>query len=645
MVAFTTRGVFTSADEDDHHDKTCNPFTSNFMFELRMQKRKESWLNRKQACIASMSCSSTCSSGDLRKTFNLIDYNNKGFVTIEDLTAYAEANGMPACYAESFMKAVRGSNQLSSASGTVKFQAFSKFVKSREAALRRAFDRFDTNGDGQISVKELESSLRHIAITCPTSRCISRCNKKMAKEMFSRIGGQRYRSVDFCKFRQFFLLLPSEELIVSYWMGQGRCPDLDSRVLIHDENDATKASPWGHLLAGAVAGATSRTATAPLETMRLAVMTGSIEPSGFGKVRLCHWNLPVLGRCACVTRTFRFWEGAPVSLEPSGFGKVATCVTRTFRFWEGAPVSIEPSGFGKVRLCHWNLPVLGRCTCVNRTFRFWEGAPVSIEPSGFGKNAAAIMEKGGGWRALFRGNAVNVMRSAPSKALDFFAFDTFKRMLGDSGSYLNTFLAAGLAGAASWTCLYPLEVVRSRVTCGSVPSAALAGGVNPFRIMSHISATEGWRALYRGLGWSVAAIIPEASICYGLHDALKRSYKERMGGDPDVMTSLTFGVLSAFTGQLVACPMETVSRRLQMSGAPGLDIIIKDISSAGIQNFYRGVGASTIRLIPMACISFGTYELVRAALVRLEEWRLESETSNDITQHCLPLQSDAPCAS
>jgi hypothetical protein len=30
-----------------------------------------------------------------------------------------------------------------------------------------------------------------------------------------------------------------------------------------------------------------------------------------------------------------------------------------------------------------------------------------------------------------------------------------------------------------------------------------------------ILATEGPRALYRGLGWSLAGIIPEAALCYG----------------------------------------------------------------------------------------------------------------------------------
>ena len=81
-----------------------------------------------------------------------------------------------------------------------------------------------------------------------------------------------------------------------------------------------------------------------------------------------------------------------------------------------------------------------------------------------------------GWRALYRGNAVNVLRSAPQKALDFFAFDGFKRLLGvgavpgqeDKQSPLPIFLAAGLAGATSNALLYPLEVVRSRLTCDTI---------------------------------------------------------------------------------------------------------------------------------------------------------------------------------
>lgn len=41
-----------------------------------------------------------------------------------------------------------------------------------------------------------------------------------------------------------------------------------------------QGSPWRHLAAGAAAGAASRTATAPLETLRLQAMAGCLEAPG-----------------------------------------------------------------------------------------------------------------------------------------------------------------------------------------------------------------------------------------------------------------------------------------------------------------------------------------------------------------------------
>ena len=55
------------------------------------------------------------------------------------------------------------------------------------------------------------------------------------------------------------------------------------------------------------------------------------------------------------------------------------------------------------------------------------GAGVAAGPM----TAARQIVAAAGWRGLFRGNATNVLRSAPQKALDFFAFDVLKvRQLG-----------------------------------------------------------------------------------------------------------------------------------------------------------------------------------------------------------------------
>lgn len=75
----------------------------------------------------------------------------------------------------------------------------------------------------------------------------------------------------------------------------------------------------------------------------------------------------------------------------------------------------------------------------------------------------------------------------------------------------------------------------------------------------------------RGLVPSVAAILPEAAITYGLFDILKRSYVHYSGKkEAGVVPSLAAGVIAAFTGQVVAYPLETVSRRMQVRSLPML---------------------------------------------------------------------------
>ncbi len=75
-----------------------------------------------------------------------------------------------------------------------------------------------------------------------------------------------------------------------------------------------------------------------------------------------------------------------------------------------------------------------------------------------------------------------------------------------------------------------------------------------------------------------------------LHDLLKQLYRRtNQGQEPGVVTSLGFGVLSAFTGQLVAFPLETVARRLQVYQGPGgLPTMLRTmVQNGGPAVFYR----------------------------------------------------------
>ncbi|GMH36945.1 hypothetical protein BSKO_04818 [Bryopsis sp. KO-2023] len=460
------------------------------------------------------------------QTFKEIDTNNTGRINADDLHAFALKNGMPTDYVDVFISSVLAVSSESKQFEArmrkgVDFDSFRTYVSSRECALRRAFDLFDLDGDGKITPLDLQHSLTHVRVKCPYSRCVYQSRPNSVKGLLAKVDLDGNETVEFNEFRRFFMLLPSNGMAVDYWLSAECCSrcDVGGCVVVHDEK--SKGSPWGHLFAGAVAGAASRTATAPLETLRLSAMTGSFS---------------------------------------SDLGTMAV--------------------------------------------------------------ARAVVERQG-WKALYKGNLTNVIRSAPQKALDFFAFDAFKGFLGGSGSpgTLQTFVAAGLAGGASNAILYPLEVVRSRLTIDS--TGAYKGAADAF---SKIVKSEGVPALYKGVGPSVAAILPEAAIVYGLFDILKKSYSRISGKDPGITQSLTFGVFSAFMGQVVAYPLETVSRRMQVCGvnASGRShnfatMLNEVVSEGGPGALYRGIGPASLKVVPMAIVSFGTYELVRLWVNELED--------------------------
>lgn len=76
-----------------------------------------------------------------------------------------------------------------------------------------------------------------------------------------------------------------------------------------------------------------------------------------------------------------------------------------------------------------------------------------------------------GWRGLFRGNGMNVLRIAPHSAIQFATFEFLSSL---SPPTTSTRLASGAAaGVMAVVCTYPLDLIRTRV---SIAGAKLRGG-------------------------------------------------------------------------------------------------------------------------------------------------------------------------
>ncbi|GAQ86007.1 mitochondrial substrate carrier family protein [Klebsormidium nitens] len=237
-----------------------------------------------------------------------------------------------------------------------------------------------------------------------------------------------------------------------------------------------------------------------------------------------------------------------------------------------------------------------------------------------------------GWRGLFRGNGVNVLRVAPSKAIELFAFDTVKRILTPKdGSSAN--LPAGLpvatvagasAGLASTLCTYPLELLKTRLTIQRGVYTGMGDA------LTKIVREEGFQELYRGLTPSLIGVIPYAAVNYYAYDSLKATYrkvtkKDKVGN----LATLFIGSLAGAIASGSTFPLEVARKQMQVGAVSG-HIVYRDVFHAlssilkkeGVAGLYRGLGPSWMKLMPAAGMSFMCYEACKRILIEDEQQRM-----------------------
>lgn len=399
---------------------------------------------------------------------------------------------------------------------------FRSFSLQRDQALARSFACLDADGDGMISFNELESGFARGCVQRPKNDGVTqtivrslRRLRRLYRRGFQRrpISGSRTTKFNEDEFYDFCVLLPSPCMLLSYWTDGG-CSSVDvgASVQLSHEVKKVRGGSLGHIVAGALAGALSRSAVAPLETVRLRQM---------------------------------------------------------------------------------------------------------VHGKGSALGAALDLVRGEGIGGLWRGNLANVSKAAPQKALDFFTYDLLKRALtprigsGIMGSV--QFFSGAVAGITSCVVLYPLENLRARLAVGSMKPAGVLSS------LSMIARKEGVGSLYRGLGTSVCAIVPEAAITYGLFDILRQAGAEHLSQFSPELRAVGSGVVASLAGTLVAYPIETIARRLQTSPASlRLSTAFAEAMTAGgPRALYCGIVPMAIKVTPMAAISFFTYETVQGWLERI----------------------------
>ena len=227
-----------------------------------------------------------------------------------------------------------------------------------------------------------------------------------------------------------------------------------------------------------------------------------------------------------------------------------------------------------------------------------------------------VRDEGAG--GLFRGNTLNVLRIAPTKAVEFFVYDKFKDYIIRNGDQTELdgaqrMLGGSVASMCGTALTHPVDTLRSRVS----GTGMLLGDC-----WKQLVANEGYGALWKGLGANMVRVAPYGAINFYVYDACKGLYRRQFGekAKMSALPTMCFGALAGAAAQTGVYPLEMIQRRIQVAGMKkGAGYAYKNMfhgiyvvgKNEGIGALYAGLIPNYAKILPSAAISFYVYELMK----------------------------------
>ncbi|KAI5463991.1 mitochondrial carrier domain-containing protein [Mariannaea sp. PMI_226] len=218
-------------------------------------------------------------------------------------------------------------------------------------------------------------------------------------------------------------------------------------------------------------------------------------------------------------------------------------------------------------------------------------------------------------------------------------------------SWVHMF-AGGVGGMTAATLTAPLDVLKTRlqsdfyqaqIRASREAQAQVLGRLNPARaalyhltdtlqILGAVYKTEGWRALFKGLGPNLVGVIPARAINFYVYGNGKRLISQYANnGEEAAWVHLSAGVAAGVVTSTVTNPIWMVKTRLQLdknvserSGGAKIrqyrnsyDCVRQVIRDEGIRSLYRGMSASYLGVVE-STMQWMLYEQMKVSLARRE---------------------------
>ncbi|KAH7410289.1 mitochondrial carrier domain-containing protein [Phaeosphaeria sp. MPI-PUGE-AT-0046c] len=238
-----------------------------------------------------------------------------------------------------------------------------------------------------------------------------------------------------------------------------------------------------------------------------------------------------------------------------------------------------------------------------------------------------------GWRGFMAGNGTNCIRIVPYSAVQFSAYNVYKRFFErEPGSPLDAYqrlLCGGLAGITSVTCTYPLDIVRTRLSIQSASFSTLKreeGQKLPgmWTLLVNMYKTEGGiPALYRGIIPTVAGVAPYVGLNFMVYEIARTQFTPEGQKDPSALGKLAAGAVSGAVAQTITYPFDVLRRRFQINTMSGMgyqysgifDAVRSIVRTEGLRGMYKGIVPNLLKVAPSMASSWLSFEYTRDLLM------------------------------
>ncbi|KAH1204890.1 Calcium-binding mitochondrial carrier protein SCaMC-3 [Glycine max] len=463
----------------------------------------------------------------IRSLFDFFDRENLGFLDYSHIEAGLSALQIPSeyKYAKDLLNACDANKD-----GRVDFQEFRKYMDDKELELYRIFQAIDVAHNGCILPEELWEALVRAGMIVNykfnkrkadfnRAHGIKIDDEELAR-FVERVDKDNNGVITFEEWRDFLLLYPHEATIenIYHYLERICVVDIGEQTVI-PAGIGKHIHASRYLIAGGVAGAASRTATAPLDRLKVVLQIQTTQSHIMPAIKDIWKKGGLLG----------FFRGNGLNVL-----KVAPESAIRFYSYEMLKSFITRAKGDEAKAA--NIGAMGRLLAggiagaVAQTAiypmdlvktRLQTHACKSGRIPSLGTLSKDIWVQEGP-RAFYRGLIPSLLGIIPYAGIDLAAYETLKDMSkqyilhdGEPGPLVQ--LGCGtVSGTLGATCVYPLQVVRTRMQA----QRSYKGMADVFRkTLEH----EGLRGFYKGIFPNLLKVVPSASITYMVYESMKKS--------------------------------------------------------------------------------------------------------------------------